>query len=64
MKKLILSDNEYAVLQRLLRAIPPAHLPRFLPDWTGVDMRDYRNILAIVLKDPDRRFPASDDTEG
>lgn len=49
MKKLILSDEEYELLQKILRAVPPAKLPRLLPDWNGVDMFHYRNLLTKVL---------------
>lgn len=62
MKKLILNDRQYDVLQRLLRAIPPADLPRFIPEWTGVDMREYRELLTLVLRE-NRRFPDTDDIE-
>lgn len=59
MKKIILSDEEYAMLQKVLRAVPPAQLPRILPDWDGADMHYYRCLLTTVLKE-DYHFPKTD----
>lgn len=63
MKKLVLREEEYAILQKVLRGVPPAHLPRVLPDWTGVDMHYYRCLLTKVLKE-DYHFPKTDDGIG
>lgn len=60
MKKIILSDEEYELLQKILRAVPPAQLPRLLPDWDGTDMFHYRNLLTKVLH-KNFRFPKTDD---
>lgn len=60
MKKLILSDYEYDVLQRVLKALPPAQLTRILPDCTGADLRFYRNLLTKALRE-DHSFPDTDD---
>ena len=60
MKKLILSDDEYELLQRILREIPPAKLPRFLPGYDGADMFHYRNLLTKVLH-KNFHFPKTDD---
>lgn len=60
MKKIVLRDEEYELLQKLLRAVPPAQLPRLLPDWTGADMRYYRCLLTKVLH-KDFSFPKTDD---
>lgn len=60
MKKLILNDREYGVLQQLLRAIPPAHLPQHIPYCNGVDLREYRSLLTKVLRE-NRHFPDTDD---
>lgn len=59
MRKLVLRDEEYALLQKVLRAIPPAKLPRLLPDWTGVDMHYYRCLLTSILGE-NFHFPKSD----
>lgn len=60
MKKLILSNEEFDILEKVLSAIPPAHLPRFLPDWNGVDMFYYRRLLTKILR-KDFSFPKTDD---
>lgn len=60
MKKIILSDEEHELLQNILRKIPPAHLPKFLPGYDGADMFYYRNLLTKVLR-KNYRFPDTDD---
>lgn len=55
-KKIILSDGEYAVLCKVLRANPPAQVP----DFDGAELYYYRELLTKVLKE-DRRFPDTDD---
>ena len=60
MKKLILTDYEYDVLQRVLKAVPPAQLTRILPECNGADLRFYRDLLTKVLHE-NRRFPDTDD---
>lgn len=60
MKKLILTEEEYALLQKVLKTVPPAQLPRVLPDCSGVDLRFYRDLLTKVLRE-NRRFPDTDD---
>lgn len=60
MKKIILHNEEHSVLQRLLGAVPPAQLPRYIPDCTGVDLRFYRSLQTKVLRE-DRSFPDTDD---
>ena len=50
------------MLQKVLRAIPPAELPTILPEWTGVDMFFYRELLTKVLN-RDFRFPKTDEGE-
>lgn len=60
MKKIILTDEEYELLQKILREIPPAKLPRFLSGYDGADMFYYRNLLTKVLRE-NRRFPDTDD---
>lgn len=60
MKKIILTDEEYELLQKLLREIPPAKLPRFLPGYDGADMFHYRNLLTKVQR-KNYRFPDTDD---
>ena len=59
-KTIILRDEEYTMLQKVLRAVPPAHLPRILPDWTGADMHYYRCLLTKVLN-KNYHFPKTDD---
>lgn len=60
MKKLILTEYEYDVLKRVLKAVPPAHLTRLLPDCTGADIRFYRDLLTKV-QHKNYRFPDTDD---
>lgn len=60
MKNIILRDEEYEILQRLLQAVPPAQLPRLLPDWNGGDMHYYRCLLTKVLH-KNYHFPKTDD---
>lgn len=60
MKKLILRDEEYEILCKVLRAVPPAQLPRVLPDWDGGDMHYYRCLLSKVLN-ADYHFPKTDE---
>lgn len=60
MKKIILHDEEYAVLQKLLRAVPVARLTRTIPDCDGVNLRFYRSLQTKVLRE-DRSFPDTDD---
>lgn len=60
MKKIILRDEEYEILQKVLRAVPPAQLPILLPEWTGVDMHYYRDLLTKVLQ-KDYHFPKTDE---
>lgn len=60
MKKLILHDEEYAVLQKVLQAIPVAHLTRLLPECDGGDIFFYRGLLKKVLH-KDFSFPDTDD---
>ena len=60
MKKLILSDYEYDVLQRVLKALPPAQLPRILPDCNGADLRFYRD-LQTKVQHKNYSFPDTDD---
>lgn len=55
-KKLILSDGEYAVLQKLLQQNPPAQVPNL----DGGELYYYRELLTHVLKE-DYRFPDTDD---
>ena len=55
-KKIILSDGEYAVLCKVLRANPPAQVP----DLDGGELRAYRDVLTKILKE-DRRFPDTDE---
>lgn len=59
MRRIVLRDEEYAILHRLLRAIPPAQLSRILPNYTGVDMHYFRCLLTSVLKE-NFHFPKSD----
>jgi hypothetical protein len=58
-KKIILSDGEYAVLCKVLRANPPAKLPT---TFDGADLYYYRELLTHVLKE-DYRFPDTDEKE-
>ena len=60
MKKLILNDYEYDVLQRVLKAVPPAQLTRVLPDCNGADLRFYRD-LQTKVQHRNYRFPDTDD---
>ena len=60
MKKLILSDYEYDVLQKVLKALPPAQLTRVIQNCTGADLRFYRSLLTKALRE-DHRFPDTDD---
>lgn len=60
MKKIILRDEEYALMQKLLRAVPPAQLPRLLPDCDGGDLHYYRCLLTKVLN-RNYHFPDTDD---
>jgi len=60
MKKIILSDEEYAVLQKVLGAVPPAQLTRLLPDCDGGDIFYYRYLLKKVLH-KDFSFRDTDD---
>lgn len=64
MKKLILSDEEYEILQKVLKGVPPAHLPQVLPNWDGVDMFHYRNLLTKVLHKNYRDRKTDDGMEG
>ena len=57
-KKIILSDGEYAVLCKVLRANPPAQVP----DLDGGELYYYRELLTHVLKE-DYRFPDTDEKE-
>lgn len=63
MKKIILRDAEYDVLQKVLRAVPVAHLPRLLPKCDGVDIHEYRYLLDKVLGG-NHQFPDTDDGMG
>lgn len=58
-KKIVLKNQEYEVLQKVLEALPPAQLPRILPDCTGVDLFFYRGLLTAVLH-KDFSFPDAD----
>lgn len=60
MKKLILRDQEYKILQQVLRAVPVANLPRLLPDCNGGDIHYYRCLLTKVLR-KNHFFPDTDD---
>ena len=62
MKKLVLREEEYEILQKVLRGVPPAQLPSVLPDWTGVDMHYYRCLLTKVLQE-DYHFPKTDEED-
>lgn len=55
MKKLMLSDDEFAVLQKVLRTVPPAQAPL-----DGAERYFYRRVLSRVLQE-DRSFPDTDD---
>lgn len=61
MKKIILSDEEYAVLQKVLQAVPVAHLTRLLPKCDGGDIFYYRSLLKKVLH---RDFSFRDTDDG
>lgn len=60
MKKIILRDEEYAMLQKVLRAVPPAQLPRILPNCDGGDLHYYRCLLTNVLQE-NYHFPKTDE---
>lgn len=60
MRKVVLRDEEYEILQKVLRAVPPAQLPRILPDWDGADMHYYRCLLTKVLQ-KNYHFPKTDE---
>lgn len=60
MKKIILSNEEYDVLQKLLRAVPVAQLTRLLPGCDGGDLHYYRGLLTKVLRE-NHYFPKTDD---
>lgn len=60
MKKLVLLDEEYAILKKLLNVVPPAYLPRLLPDCNGVEMYFYRHLLSKVFR-KDFSFPKTDE---
>ena len=60
MKKIMLRDEEYDILQKLLNAVPTAQLPRILPNCTGADMHYYRCLLTKILH-KDCHFPKTDD---
>ena len=55
MKKIMLSDDEYAVLQKVLRAVPPAKAPL-----DGTELYFYRRVLSRVLQ-KDYSFRDTDD---
>lgn len=55
MKKIAFSNDEYAVLQKVLRSVPPAKAPL-----DGAEMYFYRRVLSRVLQE-DRSFPDTDD---
>lgn len=63
MPKLVLTNHEFDVLQRILNAVPPAQLTRILPDCTGADLRFYRDLQSKAFRE-NRRFPDTDDVEG
>jgi hypothetical protein len=56
MKKLILHNDEHSVLRRLLDAVPPAQLPRHIPDCTGADLRFYGSLLKKVQRSGTPKF--------
>ena len=58
-KKIILKNQEYEVLQKVLEALPPAQLSRVLPNCTGADLYFYRGLLTAVLH-KDFSFPNAD----
>lgn len=55
MKKIMLSEDEYAVLQKVLRSVPPAKAPL-----DGAERYFYRRVLSRVLQ-KDYSFPDTDD---
>lgn len=60
MKKFVLLDEEYTILKMLLNAVPPAQLPRVLPECNGVHLHFYRRLLTKVLR-KDFTFPKTDE---
>ena len=57
--KLILHEEEYKVLQKVLQAVPPATAPK-LAGLDGAELYFYRRVLTQVLK-KDFTFPDTDD---
>lgn len=55
MKKIILTDVEYEVLQKVLRDNPPAKV-----NLDGAELYFYRQVLTKILH-TDYRFPDTDD---
>lgn len=56
MKKIILHNEEHSVLRRLLDTVPPAQLPRYIPDCTGVDLRFYGSLRKKVQRSGTPKF--------
>lgn len=57
-KQIILSDGEYAVLCKVLRANPPAQVPNL----DGGELYYYRRLLTHILRE-NYEFPDTDDGE-
>lgn len=60
MKHLHLSEEEYSVLKKVLKAVPVAQLTRLLPGADGSDIFYYRGLLSKVLR-KNCYFPDTDD---